>query len=607
MIAPMKKYSFWVFHKAYDEFLHELRRVGLVHVQEKGAAEDEKLNSQLKLLRRYNMAIKALDKLEVKGDSTLPAAEALDVFEEKTQCIEQAKVEKQKAEKELRQINVWGDFDRERILALKKDGVFLHLFTSTKFDEEWEQDYAVFHINEISSKKYFALVSDSETAPELEAENVPLPRHSLLEIENRLKQLDADIEANHQALEDLKGALPALKTAAKNMADEVQLTKVKLYTENIAEGKAMLIEGFAPTEKEGQLESMLKAQGIFYTSQAANVEDDVPILLKNNRFNRLFEVVSDLYARPRYNEFDLTPFFGIFYMIFFGFCLGDAGYGMLFMLLVSYFKGKAASSTKPYFTLAQFLSLSTILFGLAGGTFFGIELYKTQLPVYRDLAASMSTMEGDFVSDPLQDIMLKASLALGLVQILLGIILNGIRLTKQKGIMWGLSKFAWAGLFISSLTNVFFKEADAAFLNPTYSIAALACLFVILFLNTPNKNPFINLGSGLWDAYNMLVGGLGDLLSYLRLFALGLASSILGLVFNQLGATVLSDGNIMMQVLTVIVMLIILLIGHGINIFMSTLSATVHPLRLVFVEFYKNAGFEGGGKKFKPFKVSSEP
>jgi V/A-type H+-transporting ATPase subunit I len=128
-------------------------------------------------------------------------------------------------------------------------------------------------------------------------------------------------------------------------------------------------------------------------------------------------------------------------------------------------------------------------------------------------------------------------------------------------------------------------------------VLGIACLFIFI-LNTPKRNPLINIGAGLWNTYNMITGVLGDLLSYIRLFALGICGGVMGFVFNDLALQL--SGNI--PVVSQIVMLIILLIGHFLNIFMSGLGAFVHPMRLTFVEFYKNAGFEGGGKKYKPFK-----
>ena len=109
---------------------------------------------------------------------------------------------------------------------------------------------------------------------------------------------------------------------------------------------------------------------------------------------------------------------------------------------------------------------------------------------------------------------------------------------------------------------------------------------------------FINIGLSLWDTYNMATGLLGDILSYVRLFALGLSGGILASVFNDL-AIGMSPDNV---ILGPIVMILIFVVGHGINIFMNTLGAIVHPMRLTFVEFFNNAGFQGGGVAYQPFK-----
>ena len=128
-------------------------------------------------------------------------------------------------------------------------------------------------------------------------------------------------------------------------------------------------------------------------------------------------------------------------------------------------------------------------------------------------------------------------------------------------------------------------------------ILGIAAVMIFLF-NTPGKNVFLNIGLGLWDSYNMVTGLLGDVLSYVRLFALGLSGGILAGVFNSL-ATGMSPANAIMGP---IVMVLIFVIGHAINIFMNVLGAMVHPMRLTFVEFFKNSGYEGGGKEDKPFK-----
>ena len=125
-------------------------------------------------------------------------------------------------------------------------------------------------------------------------------------------------------------------------------------------------------------------------------------------------------------------------------------------------------------------------------------------------------------------------------------------------------------------------------------IGAVSALAIYIF-NTPGRNPLINVGAGLWDTYNMATGILGDVLSYIRLFALGLAGGMLGAAFNDLGLMVLGDGGIGW-----VFFILILLIGHVLNLLMSCLGAFVHPLRLNFVEYFKNSGYEGKGKAYKP-------
>jgi V/A-type H+-transporting ATPase subunit I len=159
----------------------------------------------------------------------------------------------------------------------------------------------------------------------------------------------------------------------------------------------------------------------------------------------------------------------------------------------------------------------------------------------------------------------------------------------------------WIVLLVGSVTVYSIGEftvVESSSLTPVWYVLLGVSGTMILLLNNLTRNVFMNLGVGLWDSYNMVTGILGDLLSYIRLFALGISSAILGFVFNSLAVSM--SGNI--PVLSILIMVVILVIGHGINLFMSGLGAFVHPMRLTFVEFYKNAGFSGGGKKYNPFK-----
>ena len=201
------------------------------------------------------------------------------------------------------------------------------------------------------------------------------------------------------------------------------------------------------------------------------------------------------------------------------------------------------------------------------------------------------------------------SILIGIIQVLLGKTIGAYKKGRQLGWKHSLSGYAWVLLLIA-LGLIYGLPKAEIVLPPAvnyvlYGVAGLAVL-VAFFYNSPGKNPFVNLGSGLWTTYETASGLLGDSLSYIRLFAIGLTGGILGSVFNQLALSCVpasgSGASVVSYVVGWIAALLILLFGHGINFGIAMIGAFVHPLRLTFVEYYKNSEFEGGGKPYTPFK-----
>ena len=198
--------------------------------------------------------------------------------------------------------------------------------------------------------------------------------------------------------------------------------------------------------------------------------------------------------------------------------------------------------------------------------------------------------------------MMVFSVCIGLVQVLLGMTLAGAKAVKNGGWKYGVGKFSWVAALLGAVVLFGLPLCGVAlplFVQYVlYAVIGVAALG-IMFYNSPDSNIFMNFGSGLWSIYGMATGLLGDLLSYIRLFALGLTGGVLGGVFNQL-ATDLTDS--LPWYVRWLPMFLILLLGHGINFGLCMISSFVHPMRLTFVEFFKNANFEGGGKAFTPFR-----
>lgn len=601
MISKMKKLAFLIYHKDYDTFLEQVRNLGVVHVVTKsqGEAENQDLQATIRLSARYAAAIKLLEGMNVKAaDKTSGNADKGEQVLDKLEALQQHDAETnhriQAIEKEITAMEPWGDFKTENLKKLRDAGyeVGFYICSDKVYDKEWETQYHAVVINHIGSKVYFVTVTPVTETVSLDVESAKIADRSLSEIIQEKEKLDAERAETENAMKELaENSIPYLKAAQVRTSQLVDFDKVKLSADSLAGNKLMLLEGWAPAENAQQLNDFLKSSEVYYEISDPVPGDNVPIQLNNKGFFKLFEPIMKLYMLPKYNELDLTPFFAPFFMLFFGLCLGDTGYGLFILLGISGYRLIAKSispSMKPILTLVQLLGLSTAICGLLTGTCFGFNLYDLHVPF-------IQKMKEVIMLDNQQ--MFNLSLILGAIQIIFGMTLKAVNQAIQFGFKYAISTIGWLLVLVS--TAVAFAAPGVMAMGGTLHLAILAVggLMVYLF-NSPGKNIFLNIGLGLWDTYNMATGLLGDILSYVRLFALGLSGGILAGVFNSL-AVGMSPDNV---IAGPIVMVLIFVIGHSINIFMNVLGAMVHPMRLTFVEFFKNSGYEGGGKEYKPFK-----
>lgn len=601
MISKMKKLAFLIYYKNYDTFLEQVRNLGVVHVVTKsqGEAENQDLQATIRLSARYAAAIKLLEGMNVKAaDKTSGNADKGEQVLDKLETLQQHDAETnhriQAIEKEITAMEPWGDFKMESLKRLRDAGyeVGFYICSDKVYDEEWETQYHAVVINHIGSKVYFVTVTPVTETVSLDVESAKIADRSLSEIIQEKEKLDAERAETENAMKVLaENSISDLKAAQVRTSQLVDFDKVKLSADSLAGNKLMLLEGWVPAENAQQLNDFLKSSEIYYEISDPVPGDNVPIQLNNKGFFKLFEPIMKLYMLPKYNELDLTPFFAPFFMLFFGLCLGDTGYGLFILLGISGYRLIAKSispSMKPILTLVQLLGLSTAICGLLTGTCFGFNLYDINVPF-------IQKMKEVIMLDNQQ--MFNLSLILGAIQIIFGMTLKAVNQAIQFGFKYAISTIGWLLVLVS--TAVAFAAPSVMAMGGTLHLAILAVggLMVYLF-NSPGKNIFLNIGLGLWDTYNMATGLLGDILSYVRLFALGLSGGILAGVFNSL-AVGMSPDNV---IAGPIVMVLIFVIGHSINIFMNVLGAMVHPMRLTFVEFFKNSGYEGGGKEYKPFK-----
>lgn len=622
MIVKMSKYAFMVYHKEYDEFLERLRGMGVVHIQEKRSekeddglqqllAERKRLQNELRYLKRVqedwlkelkdeakSTKSKLKPELEIAPERPVTVEEGrtlLNRIEDLRNRIEKAQAAEQAMEKDMAAMAVWGEFDYVNLDRLRDAGYEVTFFScpASRYDEDWGEAYNAVPISVLQSVAYFVMITPVGTVLEIDAERVKMPEKGLKDLQaDLLAQRQEKVELNEEMLQIATNDYKTLEAYDRLLSNEYAWGNAKVQTNREADDRLMLLEGWIPAAQEQSLENELDRNNYYFRKLDITPEDNIPIDLENNWFSRLFESISRLYMLPKYNELDLTPFFAPFFMIFFGLCLGDSGYGLFLLVVataVKMIKGKTLKpSVKGILSLVQLLGMATFLCGLLTGTFFGANLYDWGIPLF-------DTLKEKIYFD--NNKMFSLSLILGVIQIIFGMCLKALNKAKQFGVVYSLSTIGWIILLVSMGVAFLCPQVMPMFGTIHLIVMGLSGL-LIFFVNSPGKNLLLNVGLGLWDTYNMATGLLGDVLSYVRLFALGLSGGILAGVFNSLAVGMTPDHVVFGPV----VMVLIFVIGHAINIFMNVLGALVHPMRLTFVEFFKNSGYEGGGLEYKPFK-----
>ena len=506
------------------------------------------------------------------------------------------------AKKEIAVRQPWGSFRSEDIHKLESQGLKLRFYScmKKKFDPSWAEIQPLEVISETESKVFFVTVSPAEEEYSFPIEAVPAPEGSVNEAEEKLSLLQSKLEKEQQLLANLKSCSDEIRKAYNDSLSRLDLYFAEAATEKAVDNYLTVLTGFAPTSDDKRLCASFDSMDIYYSHEAATKEDNPPVKLKNNWFAKNFEVLTGMYGVPAYDEFDPTPVLGPFFMLFFAMCMGDAGYGILLMLiaLVLRLKMKDSSLGKMH-RLIAFLGGMTFVVGIFLGTFFGMSILEASwAPAWlKGLCIDGWFPDAKIAGFPVQMVL---AVAIGVLHICLAMIIKTINFTKRFGFKKTVATWGWTTLIVGGLVVVSLGMTEVlsaeAFKWTIIALAVVSGLAIYVF-NTPGRNPLLNIGSGLWDTYNMVTGLLGDVLSYIRLYALGLAGGMLGNAFNIMGTMIL---DIPVPGVNWVFCIIILIFGHVLNLAMSCLGAFVHPLRLTFVEYFKNSGYEGSGAKYNP-------
>lgn len=585
-----------------EETVRFLQRAGVVHlepVQPLAGANEKEASVALLRLRRVGQveeAVSRYSRREKRHPVDCPDEELVSRAEDDLAALQEIGNRRLVLERLADDLAPWGDFDPEALRRLEEAGVYVRRWRMDrkKGAELTIPDGIFAEMVSVKPMILFYTISLDGPVDIPVASPLPMPEMGLSATASEIKRLKAEEESLVSRLAGIALRADVLKAQVTSALNEARYLEQMgtLYAENYLFG----LQGWIPEDHVHDFLREIEREHLPLQCEIRDPlpEEEPPVLLKNNWLIRRIEPLLKLYGNPKYRDLDPSFFFAPFMILFFGVCYSDAGYGVIFYLvahLIGKKWGERVEGLPLVVKLCKAFALAAIFIGIITGSVFGMNFDNREW-ILLDVAVG--------VGDPM--ILFYISLGLGVIHLSFSYLLGMMQAASwaSKLPKLGLLCVLWGGVFLVS-RNIWFA-APAATLNQPLTWGGYGALgmglLLTLFFSSNHKNWGIRLGLGMWSIYS-LTGLVGDLLSYARLFGLGIATSAIASVMNQLAAMVLGAAG---PIFGLPLAVIILILGHTFNLLLGILGSTVHSARLHFVEAFKSC-FEGGGIEYKPFKI----
>lgn len=592
MIVRMKKVSLVVLDKYREESLLDLRRLGLLHIKyiksPSSSAIDllEKeigdIQKALLIISKYPLGDRKERYIDKKGILPL-AARIISWDREREDCLRH----KEDIENKISWYKDWGEFSLSSLKELAGQGVYIRLYKCSKRELRILRNTGTVEvIKRQGSNYYIAVISLTDKQGINLAEIIP-PDKEFSILKNELKAIEDRILSLDSLLKEKAGCREGFLNYLANLGKSLDFNKVKSSMQQ--EEEISCLQGFIPAGEVSKLVNLANSKGWAYLIQEPENPQEVPTLIKNPRWLRIIEPVFKFMGTlPGYNELDISLTFLLFFSLFFALLIGDAGYGLVF-LLITYLARKRLRRMPPEpFMLMYVLGFATVVWGAISGTWFGVEKVA-QFPFFQSIAIKRLNSFMDIN----QGFMMYICFVIGAVHLTVAHatialrIINSLKALAQAGwilIIWSL--FFVAGRLI--LAKELFRYTAVMF--------ALGIGLILLFSH-PQKNFLKGIGITLADLPLKVISSFSDIISYLRLFAVGYATLAVAGSFNNLALRV-GFNNILGGLISAF----ILFLGHGLNIILGLMAVIVHGIRLNMLEFSSHLGMQWSGIEYKPFK-----
>jgi V/A-type H+/Na+-transporting ATPase subunit I len=603
MIIKMKKLLLFMSEKEVDSDLTWLGRLGVLHITPFKPAKDESID---RIQTRIELMQKAIDILEALDIDPFPAdiadalpdelhgevtlmEEILETDEKRTQLTKHLQTLKDDEE----WYKEWGKVPLLDIKLLAKNGFYIKLYLLNKKEMNTVASRSDIVVAGKKDDLFKVVLISEDPNQKLNFDEVPVPKYRLCTLNECIDEAKHDLETNKKQLKLFHRHIDLLRDALEERWRRFGVRTVQ-YSGNIIEDKVCYWKGYIPEKSIEKFTQLAKTQhwGYVIEDPMGDELDEVPTLIQSPKWvDRIRPVMNFMGLVPGYNELDVSKVFMIFFTFFSGILVGDAGYGLVFFIITLLVHKKQKFKPQIEFGLLYTLSSSIMLWGILTGTYFGVKEIA-EIPIISHLVVGkIASFGGDEV------FLQKFMFIIGAVHLSIGHLQaawkysNSVKAIAQVGwvaIIWGLY------LFINEMVLMI----PAPSFMPWLFVGGLS--LVALFAN-PGKNILKGIAISLANLPLSVINGFSDIISYIRLYAVGLATVLMAVSFNEMA---IGDG--ITTIVSGIVAIFILILGHGLNMILAAMAVIVHGVRLNMLEYAGHAGVEFSGSEYNPFKLKNE-
>lgn len=612
MIEKMKKVVLFTLKKNRHEMLCSLQNSGVMHVADlvQKSIKIDSLDQNISEFKSVLYQLEEYSGKEVVDKPLLKPDELVSLNQKLVKMLSDKKMKEDeliKLNSEKTELEPWGEINLDDLEYLKVNDVLLYFYTVGKKEYQMllsDETVNFVLLKEVNKQIAIATISKPLDPSILANQFVP-SNYSLSQLNAKTEVLETEIKQIESMLKESSVYISSYKAYLQVLDQDLMFEKVNETTLDV-EDELSYLTGWIPLDKVDEFKKTARDNSWAYVIDDPGEEENPPTMVRYKGLMRIVKPVFDILGVvPGYREYDISTYFLIFFSLFFAMILGDGGYGLIFLAIAILLRVKS-KKLSDINILLYVLSSVTIIWGALTGTWFGSDLLLKKLPFLKVFVIpSITNFPSLFnvASDYSQNMMMKFCFMLGACQLSLACVINIIYKIGEKNLSW-VGDLGWL-IDIVVLYLLVLQLVIGEAVNPTLVAGGIATGFVLVCLfgaQRPNQSFVKGVLAGLGDFFTTFLNTIScfsNIMSYIRLFAVGMASLAIAQSFNNMGAGLFNG-------LALPFGLLVIFLGHALNLVMGLLSVVVHGVRLNLLEFSGQLGMEWSGYKYEPFKKTVE-